>query len=83
MGKVLGIAGFSIAYIIISILVFLGIALMVIIPIIYIKAIKKKKETYDFKMNYYKQNTKQLQEIIELQKNQLEKMNKEEENNNN
>ena len=80
MGKIIGIAGFSIAYIIIIILTLIGIGIMIAVPIIYVKAIKKKKETYNFKRNYYEQNTKQMQEIIDLQKKQIEQMNKDKNN---
>lgn len=51
------------------------------VTILYIKALKKRKESNKLKNDYYKNNTKQIQELIELQKKQIEELQKQKENN--
>lgn len=51
------------------------------VTILYIKALKKRKESNKLKNDYYKNNTKQIQELIELQKKQIEELKKQKENN--
>lgn len=75
MGKFIG------AFLIFIFIAFIFATLIGVI-LLYIKGIKKKLENNKFKKDYYNNNTQQMQELIRLQKMQIEELQKQNKNDN-
>lgn len=75
MGKFIG------AFLIFIFIAFVFATLIGVI-LLYIKGIKKKLENNKFKKDYYNNNTQQMQELIRLQKMQIEELQKQNKNDN-
>lgn len=73
MGKFIG------AFLIFIFIAFIFATLIGVI-LLYKKGIEKKLENNKFKKDYYNNNTKQMQELIRLQKMQIEELQKQNNN---